>query len=145
MLCLLTLACGFARTGNQLFILNALVALLVAILLATAQRLAYSCVSFGIIKKDTLIYTGLALFLGCLCAWPFGFGLTLMLSWKECFFIVTAVNVALSTFSVIFLPPEKEWDILLEPFRMWEQGFIAYWIKVLLVICCLGWLCYILG
>lgn len=119
-LCLLTFACAFAHTGHQHSILLVLIGVLIATLSATALRLAYSCFSFGLIKKRFLISSGLILYIGFFVAYLVGIELALMLSWNGSFILITAIDVVLLTLSIIFLPPDREWKILLEPFRMWE-------------------------
>lgn len=119
-LCLLTFAYGISRTENHHSALHTLIGLFMAILLVTALRLAYSCFSFGLIKKCILNCSGLILYTDSFLAWLVGIGLALMLSWKGSFFLITAIDVVLLALSIIFLPPDREWKILLEPFRMWE-------------------------
>lgn len=119
-LCLLTFACAFARTGHQHSILLVLIGVLIATLSATALRLAYSCFSFGLINKRLLISSGLILYIGSFVAYLVGIESALMLSWKVSFILITAIGVVLLALSIICLPPDREWKILLEPFRMWE-------------------------
>lgn len=144
-LCLLTFACGLAHTGTHLFVLRTLIGVLLAIMMATAQLLASSYYGIERMNKDILLYSGLIVYIGSFCAYPFAIGLSLELTWRGSLFIMSIIDVVLFALSFMFLPTDWEWHLLLGPFRLVRKGPLEDWTTAPLVICCLGQLCYILG
>lgn len=142
-LCSLTFASCFARTGDHLVILRTLIGLLLAVMLATAERLVLSSFLLGLMsKKLFVIHTGLSLSVGPLLAYAFGIVLCAKLSWQGAFFIIAAIDAVLLMLSISYLPTEQEWRQRLLLLTILEHMFVGSWREVVTVVYCFGQLAY---